>query len=204
MECLDAGTLQLDRLNHASVVLIPISNIAKEVGDYRPISVLNASVKIISKVLTNRLREVLGDIIDDNQTTFLKDWSILKSIAARQEVIQFPKRNKVPGCILNLDFEKAYDTVKWNCTLEVLQSWRFSCLWITWITLWLRSTKVAIMVNGTRAKEIACKKGLRQGDSLSLIFVLIVDGLNHMIAKCRKGVLKRLGCRDKANAVINL
>ena len=47
------------------------------------------------------------------------------------------------------------------------------------------------------------KGGLRQGDPLfPLNFVLIADGLNHMIAKCRKqGMLKGLGCRDKANGV---
>jgi len=61
------------------------------------------------------------------------------------------------------------------------------------------------MMNGTRGKEIVCKKRLRQGDPLSLlIFVLIADGLNH-IAKCRKeGMLKGLECRDEANRATNL
>ena len=48
-------------------------------------------------------------------------------------------------------------------------------------------------------------RDLRQGDPLShLIFVLVADGLNHMINKCRgKGLLKGLGCQDEANTVIN-
>jgi len=72
MECLHAGTLQLNRLNYASVDLIPKRDEAKEVGDFRPISVLNASVKIIYKVLANRLSEVLGDCIDDNLSDFFE------------------------------------------------------------------------------------------------------------------------------------
>ena len=84
-------------------------------------------MKITSKVLANRLSEVLGDCIDDNLFGFLKDRSILESIAAAQEVIQFTKRNKVPGYMLKLDFKKGYNTVEWDCILEALQSWGFSC-----------------------------------------------------------------------------
>ena len=149
------------------MILIPKSDEAKEVGDFKPISVLNASVKIISKVIANKLSEVLGNFIDDNLFGFLKGRSILESIAAAQEVIQFTKRNKVSGYMLKLNFEKAYDTMEWDCILEALQSWGFPCSWITWITFWLSSAKVAIMVNGIRGKEIICKRRLRQGDPLS-------------------------------------
>ena len=55
MDGLHAGTLQLDGLNYATMVLIPKKDELKEVGDFRPISVLNASVKITTKVLANRL-----------------------------------------------------------------------------------------------------------------------------------------------------
>ena len=58
-------------------------------GDFRTISVLNSSVKIISKVLTNRLRDVLGDIIEEHQTGFLKGRSTLDSIATAQKIIKF-------------------------------------------------------------------------------------------------------------------
>ena len=66
-------------------------------------------MKIITKALANRLREVLGDMIDDNQTGFFGR-NILESIAAAQEVIQFNKRNKTPRFMLKLDFEKTYDS----------------------------------------------------------------------------------------------
>jgi len=109
MKELHGETLRLDRLNYTHVVFIQKKTESKEVGDFRPISILNASVKIISKVLANRLREVLEGFIDDQQSEFLKGRSILESIATAQEVIQFAKRNKTPGFIMKLDFEKAYD-----------------------------------------------------------------------------------------------
>ena len=96
------------------MVLIPKKGETQEVGDFRLVSVLNESIKILSKVLVNRLRGALGFIIDDHQSKFLKGRSILESIASAQEVIQFSKRNKIPGFMLKLDFEKAYDTVEWD------------------------------------------------------------------------------------------
>ena len=77
------GTLQLERLNYANVVLIPKKSGAREVGDFRPISALNASVKIISKILANRLREILGGIIEDHhhQSGFLKGKNTVEVIA---------------------------------------------------------------------------------------------------------------------------
>jgi len=77
------------------------------VGHYRSISVLNSSVKIISKALASRLRNFLGENIGDHQTSFLKGRSTLNSISTAQEVIQFTKRNKVPGFMPKLDFEKS-------------------------------------------------------------------------------------------------
>ena len=58
----------MERLNAAHTALVLKKSEAIEVGDFRPISVRNTSVKIIYKVLANRLREVLGDIIYDHQT----------------------------------------------------------------------------------------------------------------------------------------
>ena len=73
------------------------------------ISMLNASMKIISKVLAKMLRYVLEEVIDCTQKGFLKGRSTLDSIATTLEVIQFAKQNKTPGFMLKLDFKKAYD-----------------------------------------------------------------------------------------------
>ena len=72
MESLHSGDLHIERLNYAHVVLIQKKSEARKVGDFRPISVLNASMKIISKVLVNRLRDLLGEVIDCSQPGFLK------------------------------------------------------------------------------------------------------------------------------------
>jgi len=100
------------------------------------------------QVLANRLRYVLGIFIDDHQSGFLRGRSILDSIASIQEVIQFTKWNKIPEFMLKLDFEKAYNTVEWDCILKTLQSWRFAPSWISWIRLWLQTVKVTVLVNG--------------------------------------------------------
>ena len=85
-------------------MIIPKKEGAKKVGNFRSISVLNVSIKIISKILANRLRDVMGHLLDDHQSGFLKVICTLDSITIAQEVIQFNKRKKISGFMLKLDF----------------------------------------------------------------------------------------------------
>jgi len=161
-------------------------------------------LKIVSKIPANRLRKVLGNIIEDHQSGFLKGRSTFDSVGTTQEVIQFAKRNKVPGFMLKPDFEKASDMVEWDCILGALHSWEFSSIWTSWIRLWLQSAKVMVLVNVNQGREIAYKS-LRQWNPLSpLIFVLVVEELHRMIDICRVCLIKGLGCWDEENVVVNL
>jgi len=63
------------------VVLVQKKGKASEVGEFKPISVMNSLVKILSKVLANKLRDVLREFIGEHQTGFSKDRCILESIA---------------------------------------------------------------------------------------------------------------------------
>jgi len=67
--------------------------------------------KIISKVLAGRIKSVLPSIIDDSQSTFLKDRRILDSVLLVNEAIEDLRRSGRSGLSLKVDFEKAYDSV---------------------------------------------------------------------------------------------
>jgi hypothetical protein len=60
------------RLNRALITLIPKKQDATTIGDYRPISLVHSFSKLFSKVVANRLRKRLPDIISANQSAFVK------------------------------------------------------------------------------------------------------------------------------------
>lgn len=98
---------------------LTLSPIPKKVGansiqDFQPISLVSASYKIISKVLSNRIREVLHEIIDGNQYAFIKGRQIVDSILIANECVEDYRRRKQKGVVLKLDLEKAYDKTDWN------------------------------------------------------------------------------------------
>lgn len=66
------------------------------------------------------------------QTEFIKGRSILNGIVITHEDIQVKKERK-KGFLLNLDFEKIYDRVNWECLLEVLKVRKFGPKWTGWI-----------------------------------------------------------------------
>lgn len=80
-------------------------------GDFKPIALLNSSLKIIAKIMANRLAPLMGDLIGDYQTSFIKGRSILDRIMIIKEVIYQCRRRGQDGYLLKLDFRKAYDMV---------------------------------------------------------------------------------------------
>ncbi|GKA71271.1 RNA-directed DNA polymerase, eukaryota, reverse transcriptase zinc-binding domain protein [Tanacetum coccineum] len=97
---------------------------ANMVMDFRPISLIGSLYKIIAKVLANRLVVVLVDIVNEVQSAFVADRQILDGPFILNEVVQWCKAKKKQAMIFKVDFEKAYDSVRWDyldCNIPYFQ-----------------------------------------------------------------------------------
>lgn len=104
-----------ENVNATTVVLIPKVKKPKEMKDLRPISLCNISYKLISKVLANRLKSFLPEIIEDNQCAFVPGRLITDNVLIALEVFHFMKisaARKNGFMALKLDMSKAYDRIK--------------------------------------------------------------------------------------------
>jgi hypothetical protein len=73
--------------------------------------------------------------------------------------------------ILKLDFEKAFNKVEHQVILNMLQMEGFSSTWVGWIDIVLSTGTSQVLLNGVPGKTIHCKRGVRQGDPLSPLFL---------------------------------
>lgn len=120
----------LDKGSNATYIsLIPKKDGAEEIGDFRPISLLGSTYKIISKCLVSRLEVVLPSMISQNQGAFLKGRSSLDGSLCANECINSWRREGIPGVICKLDMEKAYDHVSWDFLLDILRHTSFGVKW---------------------------------------------------------------------------
>ncbi|GJV40575.1 RNA-directed DNA polymerase, eukaryota, reverse transcriptase zinc-binding domain protein [Tanacetum coccineum] len=100
--------------NSSFISLIPKIPDAKLVKDFRPISLIGSLYKIITKILANRIMLVLGNLVNEVQSAFMADRQILDGPFILNEVYQWCKDKKKQSFILKVDFEKAYDSVRWD------------------------------------------------------------------------------------------
>jgi hypothetical protein len=114
------GDLDVFRLNFAMITLIPKENDAREMKKFRPISLLNCSFKIFTKVLTNRFARNLDRLISFQQSSFIKGRFILESVVTAHEIIHEVHSKKNQGLVFKIDYEKAYGRVNLDFLYEIL------------------------------------------------------------------------------------
>jgi hypothetical protein len=115
------GGLDLFRINFACLTLIPKVENADDMRNFRPISLLNCSFKIFSKLLANRLENVCQRLIAREQSAFIRGRYILESVIIAHELVHSVHKSREPGVILKLDYEMAYNRVNINFLLEILK-----------------------------------------------------------------------------------
>ena len=81
------GTLNLESLNYGHITLIPKTRAPEIVNDYRPITLLNCCLKLITKLLANRLQKIILQIVHRNQYRFLHGRSMHDYLAWAFEYI---------------------------------------------------------------------------------------------------------------------
>nr|GFA27492.1 putative RNA-directed DNA polymerase, eukaryota, reverse transcriptase zinc-binding domain protein [Tanacetum cinerariifolium] len=129
----------------------------------RHISLIGSLYKVIAKVLANRFVTVLDDIVDEIQSAFVTDRQIMDGPFILNEIVHWCKDKKKQSMILKVDFEKAYDSVRWDFIDDILRRFGFGEKWCKWIQSCLYSSSGSVLVNGSPTKEFQFHKGLKQG-----------------------------------------
>ena len=114
------GTVSMQAINSSFITLVPKCNNPTTVNDFRPISLLNSILKLITKLLADRLQKQIIPLIHRNQYGFIKTRSIQDCVAWAFEYIHQCQQSKRELVILKLNFEKAFDTIEHNTILAML------------------------------------------------------------------------------------
>ena len=94
-------------LNSTFLVLIPKKEGAEDLKDFRPISLVGSVYKLLAKVLANRLKLVMGEVIFDSQQAFVQGRQILDAILIASEAFDSRLKDNTLGLLLKMDIEKA-------------------------------------------------------------------------------------------------
>ena len=118
----------LPDINHTYIVLIPKVKNPEKMSDFRPTSLCNVIYKIISKVLANRLKQVLSNFISPTQSAFVPGCLITDNVLLAYETLHTMhcrEKRKKGYIALKLDISKAYDRVEWPFLQGVMQRLSF-------------------------------------------------------------------------------
>ena len=198
---LNSGTLP-NSLNHTFITLIPKTKNPENVTEYRPISLCNVLYKIFSKVLANRLKRVLPQIISEHQSAFIKGRLITDNSLVAFETLHYMKNHNSGNSsymALKLDMSKAYDRVEWSFLKDVMIKMGFNDRWVALIMECISSVTYSLLINGEPFGNIKPSRGIRQGDPFSpYLFMLCSKGFHRMIQKAtEKGEIQGVSiCRN--------
>ena len=177
----------LHKMNYTHIVLIPKKNDPKHVSDYRPISLANVISRIVSKVLANRLKLILPNVISDSRTAFVPNRLITYNTTVAYEVLH-RMRNKRTGrkghMAVKLDINKAYDRVEWEFLRQIMLKLGIDDRWVRLAMETVCIASYSVLINGEPRGFINPSRRIKQGDPLSpYLFLLCAEGLSSLLRK---------------------
>ena len=157
----------------ALIILLYKKGPRENIKNWRPISLLNVDYKILSKVLAERLKQVLPEIIHTDQKGCVENRYIGENIRLIDDILHDIENNMSDSIILLQDQEKAFDRVEWDWLFSTLRYFGFGEKFINWLITLYKNSKSSLMTNGCQSAYFDITRGIRQGDSLSALLYII-------------------------------
>ena len=145
----------------------------EDIKNWRPISLLNIDYKIISKVLAERLKQVLHEIIHPDQRGCVPGRFIGENVRHIDDLLYEIENGEKSPLILMLDQEKAFDRVEWDWLFSTMEKFNFGDRFISWLKILYKNSKSCILTNGVQSEYFDITRGIRQGDALSALLFII-------------------------------
>jgi hypothetical protein len=192
LEFLNRGNFD-NSVNATYIVLIPKKKNPKKITEYRLISLCNVIYKLSAKMLANRMKQILAQIISPTQSAFIPGRLITDNV-----LVAFEALHTMDACMtgkqgymaLKLDMSKAYDRVEWDFLERVMLKLGFAERWVHLLMVCVRTMSYSILINGQPHGHIRPTRGIRQGDPLSpYFFILCAEGLSSLLFKAENDLL---------------
>ena len=170
------GELSIDQ-KRGIIKLIPKKDkILKFLKNWRPISLLNIDYKIIAHVLASRLQNSLPSLIHPDQNGYLTGRFIGCNIRTIYDIIELSQNEEFCNLIALIDYEKAFDNIKWSFLHKSLEAFGFGNYFRNWFKVMYTNINSCVMNNGYSSVFFPISKGVRQGCPMSaLLFVIVVE-----------------------------
>ncbi|CAL1367531.1 unnamed protein product [Linum trigynum] len=172
--------------NSTHIALIPKNQAPQMVSQFRPISCCTFRYKVISKIMSTRLKKWIPGLVSEMQAAFTSDRLIQENIIIVHEMLHNFKNRRHGDwdMMVKLDMRKAYDLVDWECLDSILQAYGFCDIWRGWINECIRTVNFSILLNGSPTEYFHPTRGIRQGDPISpFLFILLSNALSFLIDK---------------------
>lgn len=171
-DCLRTGKLP-DNFKHAVQNALPKSD-----GGVRGLTLMNAVVKILERLIYNRIKNIIYAEIPDYQFGFKKNLSSIDQAAKLIVTIQQARAERCNVGLLFLDIKKAFDRVDHHLLILDLLSIGIPRYMVHLILCLISHNRVTVLLNGFTSEEYIPEDGLPQGGILSpLLFIFYMRHL---------------------------
>jgi len=180
-----------DVQKHGHIICLPKTGDPASPENYRPLTILNTDYKLLTRIIVNRLRPWMKDILHHNQYCWRNGQTVFDAVATVRDIIAYAEGTNKPICLLSIDFKDAFDKMSYAFLFKILREYRISekCSRLQKIYADATST---LTLNGHKSTPIKIRSGVRRGCPLSmLLFALCINPLLINLDKKRNGIYIR-------------
>lgn len=166
----------------AVITLLPKKGDLCLLKNWRPVSLLCADSKIISRCLANRLKKCLSTVIHKDQSYCIPGRSIFDNLFLIRDFLTLSETCHFNVGLVSLDQEKAFDRVDHTYLVKVLRAFGFGPVFISFIELLYANVFSVLKINNGLSKPFSVSRGIRQGCSLyGMLYSLTKEPLLHLL-----------------------
>ena len=181
LECFRTGSLPVS-CQRAVLSLLPKKGDLALLKNWRPVALLCTDYKVLSRALSNRLKDILGILVQTDQSYCVPDRKIMDNIFLIRDVIDVCRSQNVNFGIVALDQEKAFDRVDHCYLFSALRAFGIGDGFLAWIGLLYSGAQCMVKMGAGLSRPIPVQRGIRQGCPLSgQLYTLAIEPLLCML-----------------------
>uniref|UniRef100_A0A8D8RFD8 Craniofacial development protein 2 n=1 Tax=Cacopsylla melanoneura TaxID=428564 RepID=A0A8D8RFD8_9HEMI len=188
-EMYETGIIPND-FQESEMVIIPKKSKSKKCEDFRTLSILSHTSKILTSIIKRRIEKKIDAELDEDQFGFRHGKGTREAILSLRLIIEESMRINKPLVIAFVDLQKAFDNVNWNLMLKILEETGIKFKDRRIIHSLYKNQVAGIKINNSERRTAKIKKGVRQGCNLSpYLFNLYIERAIRQSKECCTGIV---------------